>query len=134
MQALKDEEVKAEARRKGDSQIDSIMVQPLDVAGRKRLAESLGLAPSSLTPMPASPSKTPPSPGLDPTKPLSDSTVKALEKLASKGKEPTAIALVYYPNRTRIPPSKELKQFQDSRVSLDAGAVHVVFFLRPSRG
>jgi hypothetical protein len=133
MQALKDEEVKAEAKKKGDGQIDSILVRPLNEAGRKELADALGVAPATLTPMPPSPGKTA-SPGLDPTKPISEGTIKSLEKLASKVKEPTAIALIYYANRTRLPASKELKQFQDARLGLETGAIHVVFYLRPSRG
>jgi hypothetical protein len=131
MAALGREEELAEARKKGDAQIESIMVQPLDEAGRKRLAEALGVPSATLNPLPVSSESLS---NLDPTRPIAEGTIKSLEKLASKGKEAAAIALVYYPNRTRMPPSRELKQFHDSRLGLEGKAIHVVFFLRPTRG
>jgi len=99
--------------------------------GRKRLADALGVAPATLNPQPMSSDSLS---SLDPTRPIAEGTIKSLERLASKGKEATAIALVYYPNRTRMPPSRELKQFQDSRLGLEGKAIHVVFLLRPTRG
>jgi hypothetical protein len=137
MATLQTEDKNAEQRKKGDAQFDSIMVLPLDDAGRKRLADSLGVSPSSL--LPAKPKRSGP-PVIDPSKPLSKETEKALDKLASgqgrgaTGKEATAVVLIAIPNRSRVLVSKEVKTHLDSRTGARPENVNVVFLLRPSRG
>lgn len=131
MKALSQEEIKAEDSRKGDGQILSILAQPLDEAGRKHLADALGVSVSAVTP-PQQRSDSPP--GSDPTRPLSEDTLRSLEKLVSKSREPTALALIYLPNRTRMLPTRELKQFLDARLGMAPDAIHVVIFLRAARG
>jgi hypothetical protein len=137
MQALQDEEKKAKA----DPQFESIMIQALDEEGRKQLADSLGVSKDTLAPPRHRGADAPRSPlGVDPSKPLSEDTLKQLEKLAAGNKpttgkpgEPTAVVMLYYPNRSRVPVSKEVKTFLDNRTGWQADAVHVVFLLRPSR-
>ena len=137
LQAIHAEERKAEAKQKGDIHFGSIMVQPLDNYGKRRLAESLGVHPRTLVPAKPEGRKGPL--GVDPTQPISNETVKALEKLAAgqggstAPGEPTAIAMVYYPNRYRVPPSNELRQFLQQRKGWRAEMVHAVLLLRPTR-
>lgn len=131
LKALEQEEIRAEGNRKGDAQITSILLQPLDENGRKHLADALGVSVSSVTP-PSQRSQT--SAGVDPTRPLSDDTLRSLEKVASKAREPSALAMIYLPNRSRIPPTKELKTFLDARLGMAPEAIHVVIYLRAARG
>ncbi len=99
------------ADKTGDHQFDSVMVQALEVEGRRKLAESLGLAPKAMEKLPAGQGGAP----------------------AVKPTEPTAVALICFPNRNRLPLSKEVKQLLDNR-GWQPDAVHVVFLLRPDRG
>ncbi|MCS6978319.1 MAG: hypothetical protein NZM31_15115 [Gemmatales bacterium] len=131
LKALEQEEIRAENYRRGEGQITSIMLQPLDEAGRKHLAEALGVSVSSITP-PAQRSES--SPTGDPTRPLSEDTLRSLERVAGKAREPSALALIYLPNRSRLTPTKELKQFLDSRLGMAPDAIHVVIYLRAARG
>ncbi len=131
LKALEREEIRAEENRKGDAQITSILLQPLDENGRRHLADALGVSVSSVTP----PSqRSPASAGVDPTRPLSEETLRSLEKVASKAREPSALAMIYLPNRSRIPPTKELKTFLDARLGMAPEAIHVVIYLRAARG
>jgi hypothetical protein len=131
LSALRADELKNESSQPGQGQIISLMLLPLDEAGRKRLAEALALPPAALSPPPRQ-ERSPAS--LDPTRPLAEDTLRSLEQLAHKARPPSAVALIYVPQRARLPLSRELKQFHDSRIGLLPGHVHVVLYLRPSRG
>jgi hypothetical protein len=128
---------RAEQAKKGDTQFGSVLVLPLDEAGRKRLANSLGVPPSSL--VPGKVKKPDPRAKVDPTQPIAKETEKALDKLATgqgrgAGKDPTAVVLVAVPHRNRVSISKEVKAHLDSRTGAQADHINVVFFLRAGRG
>jgi hypothetical protein len=127
---------RAEQAKKGDAQFGSVLVLPLDEAGRKRLASSLGVSSSSL--LPAKVKKPGPASKIDPTQPISKETEKALDKLAAgqgrgAGNAPTAVVLISVPNRKLVPVSKEVKAYLDGRSGAQADHVNVVFFLRAGR-
>ncbi len=138
MKALQAEEKKAE-QKKTDLQFHSLMVQSLDAEGRKRLADALGVSAGSLAPVKPQPKGMPE--GLDPTKPISNETFKILDRLTAgqgtrsqmKEAPPTAVALVYYPNRNRKILPKEIKQYYDSRSGWRPETVHIVMLLRPNK-
>jgi len=134
---LRSIENRAERTKKGDAQFGSVLVLPLDEAGRKRLANSLGVPSSTL--VPGKLKKSDPRAKVDPTQPIAKETEKALDKLATgQGRgprtDPTAVVLVAVPYRNRVPIAKEVKAHLDTRPGAQPDHINVVFFLRAGRG
>jgi hypothetical protein len=94
---------------KPDSSFDSLMIQVLDEEGRRSLADSLGMPQKTLE------------------KPATE------QGSSNPTAEPSAVALVYYPNRSRLPVSREVQQVLDARKGWQADALQIVFLLRPHR-
>jgi hypothetical protein len=127
---------KAEAQR--DGQFDRIMVNPLGPDDYKELSSLLGVDAKVLQSF---------KPGIDPRKPVSDGTADdVIRVLEGQGpprpdsgkppvvKAPERLALVLACNVARPrSPSKEVKQFLDSRKERRPGTVQMVLVLRQSK-
>jgi hypothetical protein len=130
--ALRDQDAKAEEAQKGDGQFESLFVQTLDEAGRKGVAEALGVTPSTLNP-PAASGR------IDPSKPIANDTLKSLEQQSTGqggGKpaaQPTVVVMPYVPLRNRATLSKDLKLHLEMRRGWQPDALHAFFYFRAAR-
>ncbi len=132
------EDRKAEAKKKGDGQLDAVVLNPLTDADRQELCRLLGVKGSKLPDPPSGPL------GVDLHKPVSEKTGDQIANaLAGKAamprpepgkttaKPPDRLALVlpYNPVRPR-PDSAEIKRFLASRKPARPGTVEVLLVLR----
>jgi hypothetical protein len=132
------EDRKAEAKKKGDGQLDAVVLNPLTDADRQELCRLLGVKGSRLPDPPAGPL------GVDLHKPVSDKTSDQIAnaltgksgmprpeagKTTAKPPERLALVLPYNPVRPR-PDSAEIKRFLTSRKPLRPGTVQVLLVLR----
>jgi hypothetical protein len=137
LQQAAEDDKKAEARRKGDGQLDGLVVTRMSKEDREELSRLLGVAPSANAPL-----------ALDPKTPLSETTAKQVAqalagqggasradtaKSAAKPPEPAALVLPYNPERPR-PGSPEVKRFLDARKPPRPGTVQVLLVLRETAG
>jgi hypothetical protein len=136
LQEVGRDDKKAEAQ--GDGQFDRIMVNPLGPDDYKELSSLLGVDAKVLQ---AS------KPGIDPRKPVSEGTaedvIRVLEGQGPPRPDPSKpsvvkaserLALVLASNVARPrSPSKEVKQFLDSRKERRPGTVQMVLVLRQSK-
>jgi hypothetical protein len=127
---------KAEAQR--DGQFDRIMVNPLGPDDYKELSSLLGVDAKVLQSS---------KPGIDPRKPVSDGTadnvIRVLEGQGPPRPDPSRPPVVKAPERLALvlashvarprSPSKEVKQFLDSRKERRPGTVQIVLVLRQSK-
>jgi hypothetical protein len=137
LQEIGRDDKKAEAQR--DGQFDRLMVNPLGPDDYKELSSLLGVDAKVLQPS---------KPGIDPRKPVSDGTAdNVIRVLEGQGpprpdpskppvsKAPERLALVLPSNVARPrSPSKEVKQFLDSRKERRPGTVQMLLVLRQSKG
>lgn len=142
LEQLAGDDRKAEAKRRGDAQFDSLTVHSLTDADHAKLSELLGVDPTQLP----SPRATGPL-GVDLRKPLSEATAEDVAKaLKGKGTRPApgqpaavtsdryVLVLAYNPVRSRPASSKEIKQFLDSRKNRGAGVHPILLVLRGANG
>jgi hypothetical protein len=143
LERLGKEDKQAEARRRGDGQFDKVLVFPLTPASRKELTSLLGVDPLVAPARPQTPL------GVDIHKPIASGTAaqvsQALEgqgpprpepgkPAAVRAPERLAVVLHYNPTRSRPTPSRELKQFLDSRKDRPSAAVPTFLVLRNVSG
>jgi hypothetical protein len=125
VQNLSAEDVKAEAKRKGDGLFEGLVVNRMSDADHKELKELLGIDPRQ-------PAKATP---VDPKKPLSETTGDQVAqtvvggKPASKAMDRLAVAMAYNPERPR-PNSAEIKRFLEGRKSPRTGTLQVLLVVR----
>jgi hypothetical protein len=126
VQNLSAEDVKAEAKHKGDGLFGGLVVNRMSDADHKELKELLGVDPRQ----PAT-KATP----VDPKKPLSETTGDQVAqtvvggKTVAKGTDRLAMALAYNPERPR-PNSAEIKRFLEGRKAPRTGTLQVVLVVR----
>jgi hypothetical protein len=126
VQNLSAEDVKAEAKRKGDGLFGGLVVNRMSDADHKELKDLLGVDPRQ----PATKATS-----VDPKKPLSQTTGDQVAqtvvggKTVAKGIERLAMALAYNPERPR-PNSAEIKRFLEGRKAPRAGTLQVLLVVR----
>ncbi|HEV3259906.1 MAG TPA: hypothetical protein VG013_23765 [Gemmataceae bacterium] len=144
LEQLGGEDKKAEAKRHGDGQFDSVVVNQLTKTDHAKLCSLLGVDPILLQP----PRRKTPL-GVDIRKPLSDATADQVAQAAAgqgvprpepgkpsaKGaQDRLAVVLACNPVRRKPASSREVKMFLDSRKERRPGTVQVLFILRGANG
>lgn len=128
------EDRKAEAKKRGDGQFESVVLTPLSKDDDKELSDLLGVDPQKV---PTPPKHTGPL-GVDIRKPLSEGTAdqvaEALKNGGSMNRGPERLALVlpYNPVRPRAG-SAELKRFVESLRPSQPGTIRLLLVLRETR-
>jgi hypothetical protein len=123
VQNLSAEDVKAEAKRKGDGLFDGLVVNRMSDADHKELKELLGVDPRQSTKAAT----------IDPKKPLSETTGDQVVQNLAGGKPVAkgslALALAYNPERPR-PNSADIKRFLEGHKTPRTGTLQVLLVVR----
>jgi hypothetical protein len=125
VQNLSAEDVKAEAKKKGDGLFEGLVVNRMRDTDHKELKDLLGVDPRQST------KATP----VDPKKPLSETTGEQVAqnlaggKPVGKGMDHLALALAYNPERPR-PNSAEIKRFLEGRKTPRTGTLQLLLVVR----
>jgi hypothetical protein len=129
LEQLGADDKRAESKKSGDGQFDSLVVVPFNTADRNELAKLLGILPSQVR-LP-----NPKGAAIDPTRPLENATAGQvaanLAKSQGRNGEKLTLVLPYGVNNHFPQNSKETKTFLDKRGDHKSVTTPMMLVLRP---